>query len=173
VQDVLVRLDTTYQAFFRRVANGEKPGFPRYQRRTHPERQIDFLVAAEDEGSPITASLDADRIKQVVDNYLSNALKYSPVLTPIPVSIAAATEPTGQAQVRVAVHDKGPGLSPDQQIRIWDRFQRVDVFWSKADLALAWDSGSTLVVSWSSVTAGRSASRVRWDVGRRFGFHFP
>ena len=31
VQDVLARLDKTYQAFFRRMANGEKPGFPRFQ----------------------------------------------------------------------------------------------------------------------------------------------
>src|SRR5215469_3551670 len=30
LQDVLARLDTTYQAFFRRVANGETPGFPRF-----------------------------------------------------------------------------------------------------------------------------------------------
>jgi putative transposase len=30
VQDVLARLDKTYQAFFRRVAHGEKPGFPRF-----------------------------------------------------------------------------------------------------------------------------------------------
>jgi putative transposase len=33
LQDVLARLDKTYQAFFRRVANGEKAGFPRYQGR--------------------------------------------------------------------------------------------------------------------------------------------
>src|SRR5215469_11695197 len=33
LQDVLARLDTTYQAFFRRVANGEKPGFPRFHGR--------------------------------------------------------------------------------------------------------------------------------------------
>ena len=31
LQDVLARLDKTYQAFFRRVANSEKPGFPRFQ----------------------------------------------------------------------------------------------------------------------------------------------
>jgi putative transposase len=31
LQDVLARLDKTYQAFFRRVANGDKPGFPRFQ----------------------------------------------------------------------------------------------------------------------------------------------
>src|SRR5215472_13165651 len=30
LQDVLARRDKTYQAFFRRVQNGEKPGFPRF-----------------------------------------------------------------------------------------------------------------------------------------------
>jgi putative transposase len=33
LQDVLARLDKTYQAFFRRVKAGEKAGFPRYQAR--------------------------------------------------------------------------------------------------------------------------------------------
>ncbi len=32
VQDVLARLDKTYQAFFRRVQAGQTPGFPRYPR---------------------------------------------------------------------------------------------------------------------------------------------
>jgi putative transposase len=31
LQDVLARLDKTYQAFFRRLAHGEQPGFPRFQ----------------------------------------------------------------------------------------------------------------------------------------------
>jgi len=33
LQDVLARLEKTYQALFRRAANGEKPGFPRYHGR--------------------------------------------------------------------------------------------------------------------------------------------
>jgi len=33
LQDVLAQLEKTYQAFFRRVANGEKPGFPRFHGR--------------------------------------------------------------------------------------------------------------------------------------------
>jgi putative transposase len=40
LQDVLARLDKTYQAFFRRVANGEQPGFPRFQGR---ERYHSFI----------------------------------------------------------------------------------------------------------------------------------
>ncbi len=34
LQDVIARLDKTYQAFFRRIQQGEKVGFPRYQART-------------------------------------------------------------------------------------------------------------------------------------------
>jgi putative transposase len=34
LQDVLARLDKTYQAFFCRLATGETPGFPRFQRGT-------------------------------------------------------------------------------------------------------------------------------------------
>jgi putative transposase len=33
LQDVLARLDKAYQAFFRRLANGETPGYPRFQGR--------------------------------------------------------------------------------------------------------------------------------------------
>ena len=34
LQDVLARLDKTYQAFFRRIQRGEKAGFPRFKGRT-------------------------------------------------------------------------------------------------------------------------------------------
>jgi putative transposase len=37
-QDVLTRLDHAFQAFFRRVKNGEKPGSPRFQGRTRYHR---------------------------------------------------------------------------------------------------------------------------------------
>ncbi len=33
LQDVILRVERAYQAFFRRVKNGEKPGYPRYQGR--------------------------------------------------------------------------------------------------------------------------------------------
>jgi len=34
LQDVLARLVKAYQAFFRRLASGEQPGFPRFQSRS-------------------------------------------------------------------------------------------------------------------------------------------
>lgn len=66
------------------------------------------------------AMADADRIGQVVSNYLSNALKYSPGLQPVVVSLERENE-----FVRVAVKDDGPGLSPEQQEQVWERFVRI------------------------------------------------
>jgi putative transposase len=45
---VLARLDTTYQAFFRRLANGEKPGFPRFHGR---DRSHSFTYKAYGNGA--------------------------------------------------------------------------------------------------------------------------
>ncbi len=48
LQDVLARLDKTYQAFFRRVKNGAKPGFPRFQGR---DRSHSFTFKAYGNGA--------------------------------------------------------------------------------------------------------------------------
>ncbi len=74
--------------------------------------------------SPPTLSVpvyaDAGRIEQVVTNYLTNALKYSPADHPVEVGIAV--EP---GQARVWVRDFGPGLPAEEQEHIWERFHRV------------------------------------------------
>lgn len=67
---------------------------------------------------PILA--DPDRIAQVVTNYLTNALKYSAASMPVEVHF---TVENGFA--RVAVRDRGPGLPPEEQERLWERFYRV------------------------------------------------
>ena len=63
---------------------------------------------------------DPGRIRQVVTNYLTNALKYSAEDRPVEVGL----EYTGSS-VRVWVRDEGPGLPPEEHARIWERFHRV------------------------------------------------
>ncbi len=63
---------------------------------------------------------DAGRIEQVVTNFLTNALKYSP--TDHPVEVGVEAEPR---QTRVWVRDQGPGLPPQEQEHIWERFHRA------------------------------------------------
>ncbi|GCE08787.1 PAS domain S-box protein [Dictyobacter aurantiacus] len=63
---------------------------------------------------------DAQRVGQVVTNYLSNAIKYSDEDTMITVRLDRC-----DSAVRVSVCDQGPGLPLDVQQHIWDRFYRV------------------------------------------------
>ena len=64
---------------------------------------------------------DEARIRQVISNYLTNAHQYSPIESPISVQLTI----DGQ-QARIAVRDEGPGLTLEEQGRIWERFYRVE-----------------------------------------------
>jgi signal transduction histidine kinase/PAS domain-containing protein len=83
-----------------------------------PARNILLQVPSE---MTVPVVADADRIGQVITNYLANALKYSEADRPIEVFLAVE----GQI-ARVSVHDEGPGLSPTEQQAIWERFYQVD-----------------------------------------------
>jgi signal transduction histidine kinase/PAS domain-containing protein len=87
------------------------------QQQIAPTRTLRLQLPAEQQ-EPV--EVDADRIGQVVTNYLTNALKYSPADRPIEVGL----ERVGQS-ARVWVRDEGPGIPPDEQKRIWERFHRV------------------------------------------------
>jgi len=76
------------------------------------------LVLPPDELVSVIA--DAGRIGQVLTNYLTNALKYAPVDQPVSVRL----EVTGTV-ARVSVRDQGPGLTLEQQQRVWERFYQV------------------------------------------------
>ncbi len=63
---------------------------------------------------------DRDRIGQVLANFLSNAIKYSPDGGEVVVAAAAAED-----AVTVRVRDSGIGIPPDELPRVFDRFYRV------------------------------------------------
>lgn len=87
------------------------------QRLLAPDRVIRLEVPA----SPIPCVLaDSDRIRQVVTNYVVNALRYAPAERPIDVKIRWRGN-----RVLVAVCDEGPGVPSDQRRRIWERFERA------------------------------------------------
>ena len=64
---------------------------------------------------------DEVRIHQVVANLLANARAHTPTGTPITVSVK-----TTDAGIEISVADKGPGLSSEDQKRIFERFYRAD-----------------------------------------------
>jgi signal transduction histidine kinase len=63
---------------------------------------------------------DADRIREAIDNLVSNAIKYSPLGGRISVEV---TSDGGNAAISVT--DQGAGLSPEDLGRLFGRFQRL------------------------------------------------
>ncbi|WP_161975586.1 sensor histidine kinase [Tengunoibacter tsumagoiensis] len=63
---------------------------------------------------------DADRLIQVITNFMTNALKYSASDKPVAVMVTIQDQ-----KVLVAIQDEGPGLAPQEQMRIWERFYRA------------------------------------------------
>jgi PAS domain S-box-containing protein len=99
--------------------------------------RIDVGVIAERAVRDVLPSDDQDRIRvtvgpggdavgderrtwQVLTNLLTNAIKYSPGEAPIEVSVSRSGN-----QVVISVRDAGPGIAPDDQERIFDRFTRL------------------------------------------------
>jgi signal transduction histidine kinase len=87
------------------------------QRQAAPERHI--LLHLPSCGSLLILA-DAERIGQVVTNYLTNALKYSDEERPVVVGVQREGE-----QGLVWVRDQGPGIPESEQERVWERFHRV------------------------------------------------
>lgn len=72
----------------------------------------------------VWVQVDAQRIAQVVVNYLSNAFRYSAPDLPVTVGLVVEGAP-GPLQARVWVRDQGPGVAVEAQTRVWERFYRV------------------------------------------------
>lgn len=66
--------------------------------------------------------VDRDTLRQALINLLDNAIKYSPVGSSIDLSVTR----DGAGGVQISVVDSGPGIDPDQQALVFDRFYRVD-----------------------------------------------
>jgi signal transduction histidine kinase len=100
------------------------------QRLAWPGREITLHVGrCGPEGSLLVVA-DAERIGQVVSNYLTNALKYSAEEKRVQVGVRCdgrfGEGRFGEGRfARVAVRDEGPGLPPGEQKRIWERFYRA------------------------------------------------
>ena len=74
---------------------------------------------------------DEPRLRQVLTNLLDNALVHTPAGTPVTVRVAR-TERDGRPWAVLEVADRGPGLTPEQRERVFERFYRTDTARSRA-----------------------------------------
>lgn len=92
---------------------------------TAAERGIVLRLDADAAVPHITA--DRDRLVQVLDNLLSNAIRYAADGTDVRVHLRKAPD-----QVTLSVADRGPGLTDEQRERVFERFYRADPSRSRA-----------------------------------------
>ena len=77
--------------------------------------------------SPIWTEIDTDKMTQVLDNILNNAIKYSPDGGKVTVSMQ-----TTESQLILSISDEGLGIPKKDLPLIFDRFYRVDKARSRA-----------------------------------------
>jgi PAS domain S-box-containing protein len=75
-------------------------------------------------GPAVSCFVDQMRIGQVLGNVISNAVKYGDPKTAVDVSVDC----TG-AEVRIAVTNRGPGITTDEMPRLFERFMRSKTAW--------------------------------------------
>jgi two-component system, OmpR family, sensor kinase len=105
-----------------------------------PDRRIDLIVAP---GAAFIVDGDEPRLRQVIGNLVNNALTHTPPGTPMrvriasdtlipPVSSGHAADPNARSigrpmsAVVLDVEDDGPGMTPEQAQRVFERFYRAD-----------------------------------------------
>lgn len=108
---------------------------------------------------------DRDRITQVLNNFISNAIKYSPEGGSISIIVDDKTD-----RLRFSVVDRGPGIPSDQLIKLFHKFQQL-----KAPASGATGTGLGLAISKSIVEqhGGRVGVDSEVGVGSTFWFEIP
>jgi two-component system phosphate regulon sensor histidine kinase PhoR len=89
------------------------------------DRGVEIKVAVPAE--PLTVSGERDELIRALENLVENALKYGAAGKRIDITLARAQTRAGQSEARLAVRDYGPGIAPEHQPRLTERFYRVDV----------------------------------------------
>jgi two-component system OmpR family sensor kinase len=110
---------------------------------------------------------DSMRIHQAVSNLLANARTHTPAGTKIEMEILQS-----ESEVQISVSDNGPGLLPEDQTRIFERFFRADP--SRARVS-GEGSGLGLAIVDAVMKAHGGSVEVLSELnqGAKFTLHFP
>ncbi|HLX40923.1 MAG TPA: ATP-binding protein [Ktedonobacteraceae bacterium] len=135
------------------------------QRQIAPDRDIilEIPVAI---AAPV--NVDVDRIVQVIMNYITNALKYSE-----PDSVIHVCMRVVDNMAYVAVRDEGPGLSPDDQVRVWERFYQVQGITVKSGSSIGLGLGLHICRTIIARHSGKVGVQSAPEKGSTFWFALP
>ena len=72
---------------------------------------------------PLSLEIDPERIRQVLTNLISNALRYSPRRSSIKIDLTESAS-SAERRVLISVEDSGPGIASEDLPHVFDRFYR-------------------------------------------------
>lgn len=92
-----------------------------------PDRQI-TLVGLTDEVAPASAPVTGDesRMRQVVGNLVTNAMRYTPASSPLEIAVGVRQQAPVGLRAVIEVRDHGPGIHGEDRERVFERFYRTD-----------------------------------------------
>lgn len=136
-----------------------------------------FEIPAQNKGLTFTATIhpdvpswiiaDPQRLRQIVVNLLSNALKYTTTGT---VSVAIdVVEEQGQPRLFISVQDTGRGIPENAQNMIFEKFTRIN----KAEFITGTGLGLAICHSLVNLMGGTIGVASKLDAGSTFWFHIP
>ncbi|HEM5988414.1 TPA: cell wall metabolism sensor histidine kinase VicK [Streptococcus suis] len=99
----------------------------RFDQMKHSDSDKVYSIVRDYQISPIWVEIDTDKMTQVLDNILNNAIKYSPDGGTVTFSMK-----TTDNQLIVSISDEGLGIPKADLPKIFDRFYRVDKARSRA-----------------------------------------
>lgn len=86
----------------------------------------------EENEKDVVISTDQSKVTQVVNNLITNAIKFTKK-----GSITLGLEHQDEHHIRIYVRDTGVGISPENKLRVFDRFVKLDTFVQGTGLGLS------------------------------------
>jgi two-component system, OmpR family, sensor kinase len=120
-------------------------------------------------GEPVVIG-DENRLRQALDNLLTNAVHHTPPGTPITVRVRPGEQP-GRCLLEVA--DTGPGLSEQDAARVFERFYRADRSRTRTTAQQGSGLGLAIVAAIAGAHGGSASVRSGSGVGACFTLDLP
>jgi len=114
----------------------------------------------------VIVDADAERLRQIIDNLIGNAIQHTPPGSPVTVTVMS--EP---GRVRLTVADRGPGLTPEQASRAFERFYRTDGARNRASGGAG--LGLAIAASLAAAHGGELTIDTRAGYGAAFHLRLP
>lgn len=115
---------------------------------------------------PVIAYIDRDKLTQVIDNIISNAMKYSPEGGVITVAVIQVGD-----YLKASIRDQGVGIPKDNLEKVFHRFYRVD----RARSRKLGGTGLGLAIAKEMIEAheGKIWAESEWNKGTTIQFTLP